>query len=103
MRYDALTTTLVSFGERRRSAEKVANELANDTRAYVNSDAAVDAYHADQLLLPMALAGGGRFTTLQPSLHFTTNASIVARFLPVSIDVTALEQPDGVHQVTLST
>lgn len=103
LRYEGFTTTLVAFGERRVSAEKVANELANDTLAYVNSDAAIDTHHADQLLLPLAMAGGGRFTTTEPSLHFTTNASVIARFLPVRTDVTQMADANAVHSVTLST
>jgi RNA 3'-terminal phosphate cyclase (ATP) len=38
---------------------------------------------ADQLLVPMALAGGGSFRTLPPSSHATTNAALIERFLPV--------------------
>ncbi len=33
----------------------------------------------------MALAGGGRFRTTKPSLHATTNAMIIQRFLPIPI------------------
>jgi RNA 3'-terminal phosphate cyclase (ATP) len=101
LRYDALTTTMVAFGERRRSAEKVANELADQTLAYVNSDAVIDIHLADQLLLPMALAGGGRFTTLEPSLHFTTNASVIAQFLPVQLEVAPPQRGNGVYEVTV--
>lgn len=101
LRYDGLTTTLVAFGERRRSAENVANELANAALAYVNSDVAVDTHLADQLLLPMALAGGGSFTTLEPSSHFTTNASVIAQFLPVRTEVAAPQGDNGVYGVTV--
>jgi RNA 3'-terminal phosphate cyclase (ATP) len=103
LRYEGFTTTLVAFGERRVSAEKVANELANAVLAYVDSDAAIDEHLADQLLLPMALAGGGRFTTTAPTLHFTTNASVIAQFLPVKTDVTQINGANGVHSVTLCT
>lgn len=102
LRYAGLTTTLVAFGERGLSAEKVANDLANATLAYVDSEAAIDGHLADQLLLPMALAGGGRFTTTEPSLHFTTNASVIARFLPVQTEVTPINGAGGVHSVTVS-
>jgi RNA 3'-terminal phosphate cyclase (ATP) len=40
---------------------------------------------ADQLLIPMALAGGGSFCTITPTLHSRTNADIIGRFLPVRI------------------
>jgi RNA 3'-terminal phosphate cyclase (ATP) len=35
----------------------------------------------------MALAGGGSFLTTKPSLHTTTNAEVIHRFLPVPIRV----------------
>lgn len=102
LRYDGFTTTLVAFGERRLSAEKVANELANATLAYVNSEAAIDEHLADQLLLPMALAGGGRFTTTEPSLHFTTNASVIAQFLPVKTYAAEQSGKSGVYDVAVA-
>ena len=38
---------------------------------------------ADQLLAPLALAGGGSFRTLAPSGHTRTDAQVVERFLDV--------------------
>ena len=52
---------------------------------YLGSNAAVGPYLADQLLLPLALAGGGRFTTVRPSLHSRTAAEVIAQFLDVHI------------------
>ena len=40
---------------------------------------------ADQLLLPMALAGGGSFSCNKVSQHALTNADVISRFLPVQI------------------
>ncbi len=51
----------------------------------------IDEHLADQLLIPLALSGGGRFRTLPPTLHTRTNAEIVERFLPVSISMRELE------------
>ena len=45
----------------------------------------MDEHLADQLLIPMVLAGGGSFRTTKPSLHTTMNAGIIQRFLPVPI------------------
>jgi RNA 3'-terminal phosphate cyclase (ATP) len=102
LHYASFTTTLVAFGEKRRSAEKVANELVDETSAYVSSDAAIDTHAADQLLLPLALAGGGQFSTLPPSLHFTTNAAVIAQFLPVNIQVARPNPERNFHLVTVS-
>jgi RNA 3'-terminal phosphate cyclase (ATP) len=40
---------------------------------------------ADQLLLPMALAGRGMFRTLSPTRHTRTNIEVIAQFLDVPI------------------
>ena len=47
---------------------------------------------ADQLLLPMALAGGGKFRTLSPTKHTTTNAQIIGRFIDVDTKLTEYDQ-----------
>lgn len=73
------------FGERGVSAEKVAGRVAADVRRYLALDAPVGEHLADQLLLPMALAGGGAFRTGPLSRHCTTNAQVIERFLPVKV------------------
>ena len=48
------------LGEKRTSAEKMGNRLAGLVKRYLlQSDALVDEYLTDQLLLPLALSGGG--------------------------------------------
>jgi RNA 3'-terminal phosphate cyclase (ATP) len=86
-----LTEVFAGFGERGVSAEKVANQVAQRARAYLDSGAAVGGYLADQLLLPMALAGSGRFTTCERSDHLLTNLAIIGKFLPVDMQVTPAE------------
>jgi RNA 3'-terminal phosphate cyclase (ATP) len=56
-------------------------------KAWLNAEVPVDEHLADQLLIPMALAGGGSFLTTRPSLHTTTNAEVIQRFLPVPIRI----------------
>ena len=73
------------FGERGTSAEQVARNAVASARAWLSADVPVDEHLADQLLIPMALAGGGSFRTTKPSSHSVTNAEIIQRFLPVSI------------------
>ena len=57
-----------------------------------NAGAPVGEYLADQLLIPMALAGGGSFTTSTPTLHTTTNIEVIKKFLPVEITTTQLTE-----------
>lgn len=73
------------FGERGRPAEEVAREATDAAKAWLQAGVPVDDYLADQLLLPMTLAGNGSFLTTKPSLHTTTNATIIRRFLPTLI------------------
>jgi RNA 3'-terminal phosphate cyclase (ATP) len=52
------------------------------------------------LLLPMALAGGGRFTTVKLSQHGRTAAAVIAKFLPVAFRFEEKdEQPNMVTMV----
>ena len=81
--HEHVTTVFTGFGMRGVPAETVAARTAEEIAAYVAAGVAVDRYLADQLLLPLALADGGRFSTLAPSGHTTTNAALIGRFLPV--------------------
>jgi RNA 3'-terminal phosphate cyclase (ATP) len=71
---------LSAFVERERAG--VLEQLAEERAKLVGP---VDEYLADQLLIPMALAGGGEFISSVPSLHTTTNAEIIQLFLNISI------------------
>ncbi|MEK7832307.1 MAG: RNA 3'-terminal phosphate cyclase [Acidobacteriota bacterium] len=82
---EQVTEVFTGFGERNVAAEAVADQAALAARRYLASEAAVGEYLADQLLLPMALAGGGSFTTLSPSRHTTTNIEVIQKFLDVPI------------------
>lgn len=86
------TTVVSSFGERGLRAERVATSAVDELEAFLAHDAPVDAHLADQLLIPMALAGGGSFRTCEPTLHTRTNAEIIERFLSVKFTFEA--EPD---------
>jgi RNA 3'-terminal phosphate cyclase (ATP) len=80
-------TVITAFGEKGVRAEDVGARAAEAARRFVDADVPVDEHLADQLLVPLALAGGGSFRTLEPSLHTRTNAEIVRRWLPVEIEL----------------
>lgn len=80
-----VTEVMCGFGERGVSAEKVANRVAEQLRVYLQSGCAVAGYLADQLVLPMALAGEGAFTTSERSSHLATHIEVIKQFLPVDI------------------
>ncbi|MFZ2960299.1 MAG: RNA 3'-terminal phosphate cyclase [Candidatus Ozemobacteraceae bacterium] len=73
------------FGELGVSRRKVAHLVSSAANRFFASGAAVDEHLADQLLVPMALAGGGSFTTIEPTLHTTTNIEIISAFLDIRI------------------
>ncbi len=80
-----VTEVFTGFGERTVAAEAVADQAALAARRYLASEAAIGEYLADQLLLPMALAGGGSFTTLPASRHTMTNIEVIQKFLDIPI------------------
>ncbi len=75
------------FGEKGVSAEKVANRTVRSVQEYLAVNVPVGRYLADQLLIPMALAGGGKFQTLSPTKHTITNAEIIKKFINVEIAI----------------
>ncbi|HEY4090798.1 MAG TPA: RNA 3'-terminal phosphate cyclase [Luteibacter sp.] len=80
------TAVFTGFGEKRVTAEAVAERACAQARAWLDAGVVADTYLADQLLLPMALAGGGSFTTLTPSDHARSNAALIEKFLPVEFE-----------------
>ena len=86
LEHEHVTAVFAGFGAKTIRAETVAQEVIEQAQQYRESNAAVDEHLADQLLLPMALAGSGRFTAATVSSHALTNAELVARFLPVVIN-----------------
>ena len=56
------------------------------------STAAVDEHLADQLLLPMALAGGGSFSAVSLNMHAKTNMEVIRQFLPVRFEIAEREK-----------
>lgn len=85
-----------SLGVRGKRAEAVADEAYQALADFLKSDAAIEPYLADQLILPMALAKGeSRFTTSQITQHLTTNIWLVQQFLPVQFEVNGAENESG--------
>jgi RNA 3'-terminal phosphate cyclase (ATP) len=96
-----LTEIVTSFGAIGVSAEKVAADACDEAWRYLNADVPVGEHLADQLLIPMALAGSGRFRTLTPTAHTMTNADVIQRFLDVPIAFTRIS--DSVSEVVIGT
>ncbi|MEO1535975.1 MAG: RNA 3'-terminal phosphate cyclase, partial [Planctomycetota bacterium] len=92
-----ITEVFTGFGQRGTSAETVAKRAASDAMAYLNVGVPVWRHLADQLMLPLALAGGGGFRTGPLTDHATTNANVIESFLGVRVHTSA--QEDATTQV----
>lgn len=78
--HEHITEVFTGFGERSVRAEAVADPPSRQARAYLDANAPVGEYLADQLLLPMALSGKGSFLTTTVSEHLRTNALVIEQF-----------------------
>jgi RNA 3'-terminal phosphate cyclase (ATP) len=80
-----ITEVFTGFGQRGVRAETVAERAVNDARTYLAAGVPVGEHLADQLLIPMALAGGGAFVTQSLTRHTETNAEVIRRFLDMEV------------------
>jgi RNA 3'-terminal phosphate cyclase (ATP) len=82
-----VTEVFTGFGEKGLQAEAVAERAVREWKRYSNSNVFAGEHLADQLLLPMALAKGGSFTTLPLSSHATTNMDTIRHFLDIDFKI----------------
>lgn len=94
-----LTEVITGMGERGVRAEQVAEATVSEAQSYLMSGAPVGKHLADQLLIPLALAGGGSYTTGPLSLHTTTNIQIIQKFLDVEISTTPIGEQVWIVEV----
>jgi RNA 3'-terminal phosphate cyclase (ATP) len=85
MESDELTELFTGVGERGLRAEVVAERAIAEVETYMAHGAPVGEHLADQLLIPLALAGGGSYVTGELTPHTTTNIEIIKKFLDVEI------------------
>ena len=95
-----VTEVVTSFGQKGVKAETVAERAIQAVGQYLAADVPVGRNLADQLLIPLALAGGGSFITLTPSQHTKTNADVLQRFLDVRIELTSRGKQQWLVQVS---
>jgi len=94
-----ITEVFTGYGKRGVPAERVAQEVAAEVREYISAGAPVGKHLADQLIIPLALSGGGRYCTMPLSSHALTNIEVVKQFLPVGIMVSHLD--GGVWEIDI--
>jgi RNA 3'-terminal phosphate cyclase (ATP) len=96
---DISVEVVTGFGVKGVQAEKVASDACDEAEKYLRSDVPVGVHLADQLLIPMALGGGGSFRTLKPSSHTVTNVDVIRKFLNVPIRLE--EESADAYRVTI--
>ena len=83
VRSEAVTEVFSAFGRRGFPAENVAQQLVDEVSEYLQSNVPVGKHLADQLLIPVALAGQGRYLTQRPSSHTVTNIAVIQQFMDI--------------------
>ena len=83
------------LGARGKPAERVADEAVDALQAFLHGEGVVDEYLADQILLPLAFAGGdSEFCTSKITQHLLTNAEVIQVFDAADIIIGGeLDQP----------
>ncbi len=99
--YEHAPAGFTSFGRKGLPSEQVAAAACEELLAHHRSGAPIDPHLGDQLLLPMALAGGAsRMVTSAITAHLLTNVAVVQAFLSLPVQVEGqLGQPG---QVTIT-
>ncbi len=85
-----VTEVFTAFGQRGVPAEQVAASAASEAERYLAAEVPVGEHLADQLVLPLAIAGEGRFRTLALSTHTTTNIATLKNFVDVQVEAEEL-------------
>lgn len=91
-RFEHVCEISSGVAQRGRTAEAIGRNTAKKLGDYLSSECPVGEHLSDQLLLPMALAGGGLFYTRFLSDHTETNAGLIEKFLPVRCVVEELSR-----------
>lgn len=84
-------TVFGEIGWRGRSAESVAGHAARRALKFRNGNAPVERHLADQLIVPLALAGGGTFITETLTPHSRACLEVVTLFTGLKAGISALE------------
>ena len=87
-----VTEVFTGFGVKGVRAEAVAAKAAEEARDYLAAGVPVGEHLADQLLLPMALAGRGAFRTVRPSSHTTTHLGLLRDLLGIRASVEQISE-----------
>ena len=90
-----------SLGELGKPAELVADEVCDKIEQFFSTEASVDEYLADQLLLPCSFASGkSEYSTARVTPHLLTNAEIIRTFTTTDIRISGKTGEPGRVSIT---
>lgn len=104
LEHEHVSEVITAFGEKSVSAQRVAQAVAQEVRAYRAGSGALGPHLADQWMLPLALAvaqrgGQASFTCTEMTEHASTNIGTIEKFLPLRF---AVEGAAGCWRVSVS-
>ena len=90
-----------SLGAKGKPAEQVADEVCKKIEYFLSTDATIDEYLADQLLLPLSFANGSStFSTAKVTNHLLTNVEVIRQFNTADISVSGKTGNPGIINIT---
>lgn len=89
--FEHVTEVMTGFGKLGVPAERIGKNTAKRMAGYIASGAFAGPYLQDQLLLPMAIARNGAFTSVKISQHTRTAIDLIQRFTGTSFQVCATD------------
>jgi RNA 3'-terminal phosphate cyclase (ATP) len=97
--YQNCSEVIDMLGKRGLPSHIVAEKAVKQLQHYLQTEAPISEYLADQLLLPMALGKGGIFRTVRPSLHTLTNQKVIEMFSDKRFQCDEVEK--GIWEIVL--
>lgn len=94
-----VTEVFTGFGQKNVRAEVVADQAVQQYRRYLKAGVPVGPYLADQLLLPLAIAGEGAYRTLAPTDHTRTHAALIQQMLNIPVQLSEHGRDDWLVRV----
>lgn len=86
-----ITEVFTGFGERGIPAEMVSRKVAQEVQGYLSANVPVDYHLADQLMVPLAIAGKGSYKTLPLTEHSRTNLKVIEKFCGCNVCIRELK------------
>src|SRR5262245_8628363 len=97
-------TFFFGIGARGKPAETVAEEVADEAIAFSELAAPIDAYSADQIVLPLSLSDEeSELRVAVVTKHLTTNLAVIRMFLDRDIAIEGEEGSSGIVRIAART